>query len=210
IDSFLSPKIIEQWSLRAMQTLQKNITKSLHQKDQHATNDNIVSKTLLLLMVLFLFNPFSHSTIRPLYAQQEGANSGLTLPRMASLRADEVNLRTGPGIRYPINYIYQRRGLPVKVIAEFESWRKISDFENTEGWVHRSMLTSKRTGMITRELSTIRQEPDSNALAVARLGQTMVVSVEQCRNGWCKVKAANHIGWLMEDELWGIRIQQPQ
>jgi len=48
--------------------------------------------------------------------------TGLPLPRFVSLRAAEVNLRTGPGVRYPIDWVYHRRGLPVEVIDEFGSF----------------------------------------------------------------------------------------
>ncbi len=59
--------------------------------------------------------------------------SGLPLPRFDSLRSGEVNLRTGPGVRYPVDWIYTRREMPVEVIAEFEAWRKNRDWQGTEG-----------------------------------------------------------------------------
>src|SRR3546814_20543597 len=66
--------------------------------------------------------------------------TGLPLPRFVTLRADEVNLRTGPGTRYPIDWVYQRRGMPVEIIDEFDTWRRIRDWQGTEGWVHQSMV----------------------------------------------------------------------
>ena len=71
--------------------------------------------------------------------------SGLPLPRFVSLKSDEVNLRTGPGKRYPIDWIYRRRGLPVEIIDEFDDWRRVRDHDGTVGWVHRFMLVSQRT-----------------------------------------------------------------
>ena len=69
------------------------------------------------------------------------------LPRFASLRSNEINLRTGPGERFPIEWVYRRVALPVEIIDEFEHWRKIRDVDNTTGWVHKKMLSNKRTAL---------------------------------------------------------------
>jgi hypothetical protein len=39
--------------------------------------------------------------------------TNLPLPRFASLRGSQVNVRTGPGVRYPIDWVFQRRSMPV-------------------------------------------------------------------------------------------------
>ena len=77
-----------------------------------------------------------------------GTETQLPLPRFVSLRSNEINLRTGPGSNYPIVWIYQRRGMPVEVVAEFESWRKIRDWQGTVGWVHQSMLDGRRGALV--------------------------------------------------------------
>src|SRR5919204_606278 len=74
--------------------------------------------------------------------------SGLPLPRFASLRSDEVNVRTGPGTRYPVDWVFKRKGMPVEIVAEFENWRKIRDWQGASGWVHQSLLTGKRSFII--------------------------------------------------------------
>ena len=81
-----------------------------------------------LLLILFAANAFC------VQALAEG--SGLPLPRFVSLRADQVNLRTGPGVQYPVEWVYQRKDLPVEIIAEYRTWRKIRDWQSTQGWVH--------------------------------------------------------------------------
>src|SRR5271165_7115035 len=86
--------------------------------------------------------------------------SGLPLPRFVSLRSDEVNLRTGPGARYPVDWIYTRRDLPVEVIAEFEAWRKIRDWQGAEGWVHQSMLAARRMIVVTGQQRRLRADAD--------------------------------------------------
>lgn len=75
-------------------------------------------------------------------------HSGLPIPRFAALRSADVNLRSGPGTRYPISWIIKKKFLPVKVIAEQENWRKIELHDGTIGWVFQSMLTGNKTAMI--------------------------------------------------------------
>ncbi len=74
--------------------------------------------------------------------------TGLPLPRFAAFRADEVNLRTGPGQRYPIDWVYHRRGLPVKIEREFDVWRLVEDSDGQKGWVHQATLVGTRTFVI--------------------------------------------------------------
>ncbi|HKH69397.1 MAG TPA: SH3 domain-containing protein, partial [Reyranella sp.] len=73
-------------------------------------------------------------------AAQQRKGSGLPIPRFASLRSDEVNVRTGPGPRYPIDWVFKRKAMPVEIVAEFENWRKIRDWQGASGWVHQSLL----------------------------------------------------------------------
>ncbi|MDP7625068.1 MAG: SH3 domain-containing protein, partial [Rhodospirillales bacterium] len=79
----------------------------------------------------------------PAWTQAPPATTGKPLPRFVSLRADEVNLRTGPGVRYPVDWVYQRKNLPVEVIAEFGTWRKVRDVQGSQGWIHQSLLSSR-------------------------------------------------------------------
>ena len=138
-------------------------------------------------------------------AQSPSQGSGLPLPRFVSLRADEVNMRTGPGVRYPVDWVYQRDRLPVEVIAEFGTWRKVRDFQGTQGWVHQSMLSGQRAIVILGQTRTVRREPDSSAAAIARTEPGVIGELVACPDpsGWCKVKVEGFDGWLRRVEFWG-------
>ena len=79
----------------------------------------------------------------PSLARDQG---GLPVPRFVSLHASKIYLRTGPGMNFPVQWIYQRRHMPVEVIAEYDTWRKIKDWQGTIGWVHQSMLADDSCG----------------------------------------------------------------
>lgn len=133
-----------------------------------------------------------------------GYAQNLPVPRMVSLRADEVNVRSGPDLDHPIMWVFKRRYMPVEIVAEFEVWRKIRDWEGAEGWVHRAMLTGSRSVVVRDETLTMRRDSTDHAPAVARLAQGMVARVEQCDPTWCEVTVRGYEGWIPREGTWGL------
>ncbi len=132
------------------------------------------------------------------------SSTGLAVPRYVSLRSDEVNLRTGPGVRYPVDWVLQRRHMPVEILAEFENWRKIRDFQGTEGWVHESMLSGRRYAIVTGAVRSLHREPNPAAPAVARLEPGVVAEILDCQKDWCRLDSDGFKGWLTRAEFWGV------
>lgn len=133
-----------------------------------------------------------------------GGRSNLKVPRFASLRATEVNLRTGPGLRYPVEWILMQRAMPVEITSEFENWRKIRDYEGTEGWVHQSMLTGRRTVMVRGGMTTLRREAAADSPAIARVEPKVVGRLLSCGGAWCRVEIAGLRGWMQRARLFGV------
>jgi SH3-like domain-containing protein len=136
-------------------------------------------------------------------AEALGSETKLPLPRFVSLRSDEVNLRTGPGTTYPIDWVYVRRGLPVEVIAEFDVWRRIRDWQGTVGWVHQSMLAGRRTILVAGGDRKLMREPAESAPVVARLAPGVIGWLLECDTAWCRIEVEGYRGWLQRDEFWG-------
>jgi SH3-like domain-containing protein len=132
------------------------------------------------------------------------AEKNLPVPRFVSLRADEVYMRTGPGERYPIEWVYTRKGLPLEVVAEFDIWRKVRDWQGTEGWVHERMVSSNRNVVVTGATRTLRSAPDAAAPAVARAEPGVIAHLLECHGAWCRIEAQGVKGWLGRDALWGV------
>ena len=111
----------------------------------------------------------------------KGTVTGAPVPRWAALRADEVNLRTGPGTRYPIEWLYRRRDLPVQIQREFEAWRLIEDQDGVKGWVHQATLTGRRGFVVKTAEQTLRKSAAEDATAVALLKEGVVGRVRAQR-----------------------------
>lgn len=137
---------------------------------------------------------------------QKGSNTGLPLPRFAALRSDEVNLRSGPGTRYPITWVYKRRDLPVEIEREFEVWRLVRDQENVKGWVHQATLTGRRTLVVTGADRALRREAKDAAPPVAQLKPGVIARLRSCEAGsdWCQVQMQDYRGWMKRSEFWGV------
>jgi len=136
--------------------------------------------------------------------QALAAGEDLPLPRFASLRSNEVNLRTGPGTNYPVDWVLTRRAMPVEVLAEFDIWRKIRDWQGTVGWVHQSMLTGNRTALILASPRLLRGEPGGGARPVAKLEPGVIAKLLECNGDWCRLEANGYRGWLKRDEFFGV------
>lgn len=129
--------------------------------------------------------------------------SGLPLPRFASLRSNEVNMRTGPGTRYPIEWTFTLQGLPVEITAEYEVWRRVRDPEGAEGWVHKSALSGKRSAIITGGPHELRNDRDDKASVVAHLENGAIGQLISCNRDWCKLKFDGIKGFLRKSDFWG-------
>ena len=132
------------------------------------------------------------------------AQTGLPLPRFASLRASKVHLRTGPGVRYPVEWVFVHRSLPVEIVAEFENWRKVRDWQGAEGWVHRTMLSGTRTAIVRGGVQPVRRDPDPAAPLIARVEEKVVGNVIECSGEWCRVEFAKKRGWIRREHIWGV------
>ncbi len=127
------------------------------------------------------------------------------LPRFVSLAKDDVFVRTGPALQYPIKWVYKKRGLPVEITREYDTWRKIKDIDGDEGWVHHAMLSGYRNAIInSKDGVTLTAKPDALAQPVVRLEKGVVVSIDKCQGAWCRLGISGFRGFAPRDSLWGI------
>src|SRR5476651_2362249 len=117
--------------------------------------------------------------------------SGLPVPRYVSLKSDHVNVKAGPTKGNDVAWVFTRSGLPVEITAEFENWRRVRDSEGAEGWVYLSLLSGRRTAVVTMktkdELAPLYDRADPTGAVAARLQAGVVAQVKKCTTGWCRV-----------------------
>lgn len=130
--------------------------------------------------------------------------SGLPLPRFVTLRADKANLRAGPGTRYPVEWVYQRKGLPVEIVAEFDHWRRIRDSDGALGWVHKSLLSGQRAVIVKDGIQTLHRSPAADAAPLLRAEPGVIGELVACEGAWCRIEIAGTKGWVERGHLWGV------
>lgn len=132
---------------------------------------------------------------------------GLPIPRFVSLRSAEANLRVGPGHHFPAEWSYERVHLPVEIIAEFGDWRKIRDYEGTQGWFHRSLLSGRRHVVVLKNKLPLKKENNAKSKTIAMLQNSIIAELLKCKKDWCyvHVRSAPSIkGWVEKAHIWGV------
>lgn len=134
-----------------------------------------------------------------------GCVTNLPLPRFVSLKGSEGNARRGPGLTHRIDWVFTRAGMPLKITAEFENWRRVEDFEGAGGWVHYSLLSGVRTAMVTLDMAEFHDDPtdDSSVVAQAEIG--VIGRLQECRPEWCRVALDGARGWVRKSAIWGVK-----
>lgn len=128
------------------------------------------------------------------------------MPRFASLSSDKVFMREGPTYGHPILWVYRRKGLPVRVVSQYDVWRKVSDSDGTTGWVHSSMISETRTVLVTAKTRVpVRRSEDvhSQILALAQPG--VVAKLEACAESACEILSEGTDGWIEKKNIWGVK-----
>jgi len=137
-----------------------------------------------------------------------GPKSGLPVPRFVSLKPDRVNVRGGPTRDHEVTFVYTRAGLPVEITAESDNWRRIRDWEGSEGWVYHSLLSGRRTAVVLpkdkNQLVPLYDRADSDGTVVAQLQAGVLASVKRCTGSWCRIGGHGFDGWVVQEQLWGV------
>ena len=130
--------------------------------------------------------------------------SGYPVPRFVTLKKDLAYLRVGPGREYQLDWVYVRQNLPLKVISEFDVWRKVVDHEGTTGWLHSSLLSLKRFGLVTKAEIKLYDSPEDSSKIVAVAGRNVLLEVQYCEKQWCRLATKDVRGWTKRQNFWGV------
>ena len=176
--------------------------------------DIVARCSIIVLFIACCILNFSYG----LCSDEKGSVTNLPLPRFISLKANEVNLRSGPASNYPIKLNYMCKHYPLQVIAEFDNWRMLQDVDGSQGWAHSSLIAGQRYAMvIDNTVSSILpytilsgeailfKTPKEESYPVARLEIGTIVALKRCDELWCQVKVDSYQGWIQKINLWGVQ-----
>ena len=146
-------------------------------------------------------------------SQKTTGLTGLPIPRFVSLKAEKVNVRRGPSSDHAVAWVFQRKGMPVEIVAEFENWRRIRDSDGEEGWILQNMLTGKRTAVVAPwrrgQAMPLYSTASGDSPLVAKVSAGVVSEVSSCTGEWCAINAGGYGGWIEQAMLWGVYPGEP-
>ncbi len=136
--------------------------------------------------------------------QSFGNVTNLPLPRYVSIKTGEANARRGPSTSHRIDWVFQRRHLPVQVTAEYGHWRRVQDQEGAGGWIHYALLSGVRYVTVTADDTAFYILPNETSEVLARAEEGVVARLGRCLPDWCRVRIDRHRGWVHKSALWGV------
>jgi SH3-like domain-containing protein len=136
-------------------------------------------------------------------APARGPVTNMPLPRFVSLKGNEGNARRGPGLTNRIDWVFTHAGMPLRLTAEHDNWRRVEDAEGMGGWVHYALLSGVRTVLVTADTADFRNRPDPDATVLFRAEAGVIGRILECNPDWCRVSIEGEKGWASKADLWG-------
>ncbi|MBA5724439.1 SH3 domain-containing protein [Candidatus Liberibacter sp.] len=166
-----------------------------------------ISQNLFFSTLAILFLAKSH-----VFSQDTQGSSRLPEPHFVTIKYNRTNVRIGPSKIHAISYVYLKEGFPVEVIQEYENWRHIRDFDGTNGWVNKRLLSSKRSAIVSpwenesneQTYVNLYQKPDKRSTVVAKIEPNVLLTIHKCSGEWCFGKNSGISGWIMQNKIWGV------
>jgi SH3-like domain-containing protein len=167
------------------------------------------ASSLALTLLLFAAVETRAANDAPPVAGPSSGGDHLPIPRFVSLKSDKVNVRKGPSTDQAIVWVFSRAGLPVEVIAESDNWRRVRDSDGADGWVWHSLLSGRRTVLISPWTKTAENTPlysrkSTGSSTVAELAPSVLGNVLSCDGEWCELSIDDYSGFVQQDKLWGV------
>lgn len=153
-------------------------------------------------------DPTTEAAKKPVRDPNIGAVTQLPLPRYVSLKTNEGNARRGPGLTHRIDWVFTRAGMPLKVTAEYENWRRVEDADGAGGWVHYSLLSSARAVLVSQDMAEFLAKPETGAAVEFQAEYGVVGRLLQCSIDWCRISVEGTKGWAQKTTIWGVDPQE--
>ena len=137
-----------------------------------------------------------------------GAVTNLPLPRYVTLKKAEVNARRGPGLTHRIDWVFTRAGMPLRITAEYEHWRRVEDATGEGGWVQYAMLSGARSVLVATDMAEFRGRADGASEVAFQAERGVIGRLLECSADWCRVAVDGNKGWVMKADLWGVEADE--
>lgn len=133
-----------------------------------------------------------------------GAVTNLPIPRYVTLKGNSGNARRGPGLTHRIDWVFTREGMPLKITAEYEHWRRVEDADGVGGWMNYALLSGVRSVLVTQDMAQAFANPDEKSEVVYQSEMGVIGKLLQCVPDWCRISVEGNKGWVRKTAIWGV------
>lgn len=134
----------------------------------------------------------------------KGAVTNLPIPRFVTLKGNSGNARRGPGLTHRVDWVFTREGMPLKITAEYEHWRRVEDADGAGGWVNYALLSGVRSVLVTQDMAQAYDNPDEKSEVVFQSEMGVIGKLLQCLPEWCRISVEGNKGWIRKSAIWGV------
>lgn len=134
----------------------------------------------------------------------KGSVTNMPIPRYVSLKGGIGNARRGPGLTHRIDWVFTTAGMPLRVTAEHEHWRRVEDAEGMGGWVHYALLSGVRSVLVTQDMAEFHDRAEMGSAVAFQTELGVIGRLIECLPDWCRVNVQGEKGWVQKTALWGV------
>ena len=124
------------------------------------------------------------------------------LAERLTIKVPLANIRSGPGTKYDIIWKVEKYH-PVVVLEKSGPWYFFRDFEEDEGWVHKSLI-NKIPSVITNKIKcNIRSGPSTKYDILFTVEEGIPFKIIKTKGKWINIQHADgDRGWIHKSLVW--------
>jgi len=119
-----------------------------------------------------------------------------------SVKKDGVNIRSGPSTNDKIIWqIFE--SFPLQILERQGKWAHVVDYEGDKGWIYETLISSKKTVIVTVDTGNMRSGPGTDDPVIATVKKGVVFDALEMKDDWIKVRYKDELtGWMYNNLLW--------
>lgn len=128
--------------------------------------------------------------------------AGVAWAERLSVATSMANIRSGPGTQYEIMWKVEKYH-PLEIIEKSGAWYFFRDFEDDEGWIHKSLLKAIPAVITNASKCNIRSGPGIKFDILFVLEKGIPFQVLDRKKNWMHVQHADgDKGWIHQSLVW--------
>ena len=124
------------------------------------------------------------------------------LAERLTIKVPLANIRSGPGTKYDIIWNVEKYH-PIVVLEKSGPWYHFRDFEEDEGWIHKSLINKIPSVITNKEKCNIRSGPGLNYKILFYVEKGIPFKVIKRKGKWINIQHADgDRGWIHKSLIW--------